>query len=200
VLSDPFSVSIGRSLTGRPLIEEVAARQDYRNKKHTTADWHFTTAHACAQRDHRQGVSTCMVPMRLAACSSYTGQAGRSVGSNLRSTRAQSTSCGHSAATDAQYEVCAVERQYRWRPASWRLVLDNGRSHDPARDRLVCWASTGALSGTRYAFSTAVARSSQSVTPHSGNGSGGTGGMACQHCGRGTPHVRCDRGPTWASC
>src|SRR3984957_4977621 len=28
-----------------------------------------------------------------------------------------------------QQEVCAVERQYRCRQASWRLVLDNGRSH-----------------------------------------------------------------------
>jgi uncharacterized small protein (DUF1192 family) len=28
------------------LIEEVAAWQDCRNKKHTTADWHFTTADA----------------------------------------------------------------------------------------------------------------------------------------------------------
>ncbi|MGC1413299.1 MAG: IS630 family transposase, partial [Acetobacteraceae bacterium] len=28
------------------LIEEVAAWRDCRNKKHTTADWHFTTADA----------------------------------------------------------------------------------------------------------------------------------------------------------
>ena len=38
--------SIGASPKSRPLIEEVAAWEDDRNKNHTKADWQFTTADA----------------------------------------------------------------------------------------------------------------------------------------------------------